>query len=92
MKSIIEFQNSVFREGVNITVRKGTKWINKNPSNIIVLDKYIKKFNKLTTTELQLLHDSELSNYFKLLKEMKKYYLKFTENSVITVIWFILDK
>jgi len=88
----ILFESMKFRKGKNVTVRFGEKWLYFNPINLDVLCKYSKRFKELTKQELKYLHDIKLSNRKRLLKEMKLYYSKFNENSLITVIWFNIDK
>jgi len=92
MKETIEFKNMIFRKGFNITIRKGKKWMKKNISNINIILKQVKLFKDINNTELRYLHDHRLNTKKKLLKEMQKYYSNFTENSLITVIWFTIDK
>lgn len=92
MKSKILFQSMKFINGLNTTVRFGEKWMYFSPSNIDVLCKYSKRFNELTSKELKHLHDSSINTRSKLFKQMKLYYPKFKKTSLITVIWFYIDK
>ena len=92
MDKVIFFESFVFSKGLNVTVRRGTKWMQDNPMNIDVTERYTKRFKDLHEIELHSLHDKKLTIYSSLLQTMKQYYPDFREDEVVTIIWFRVDK
>lgn len=90
MSNIIFFDTMKFRKGVNVTVRRGKKWMQKDPINIDVVGKRLMQFKclSLSPEEIKNLHDSDINNYEQLLELMQKLYDDFCEDEEVTVIWF----
>lgn len=102
---ILKFNNPIFHNGYNITVRLGYKWYDEPSAFILNPEK--NKFTFVSLTAYKFFHFSELENYASsllinehdpscrtyegLLKCMKETYKDFHEDSPVTVIGFHLD-
>lgn len=98
----LEFTNPVFHEGVNITVRRGTKW---SDNSVIPFIKFgqnsrkaletsyrrVIKFNELTDADLVFEHDPKCRTVDGLAEVLKEVYPTFTREDTVTIIYFILN-
>ena len=92
----LKFNNSIFNEGINLTVRNGIKWAFVKSAFIaylgypIELHRQIFKFSDLKNYSELLLdeHDPECRTYDGLLSVMKETYPDFNEDNIVTLIWF----
>lgn len=92
------FRNPIFKAGRNVTVRKGTYWINSEKANILI-DNVMKtvdiktrtmQFRDLTVGMLRDEHNPICRTLAGLYLEMCGMYKDFTRYSVITIISFKL--
>ena len=93
------FNNPVFHDGINCTVRHGYKWANLRIGEEILLngDKrasvkklLICRFNEIKEKDISCEHDPECRTIDGLLSTLSKLYSNFSNNSVVTVIYFEL--
>ncbi|MEK7191970.1 MAG: hypothetical protein AAB646_00440 [Patescibacteria group bacterium] len=99
------FQNPVFHQGLNVTVRNGDKWMRPNVgdklsiketgkdaviSEGVVIGKALLPIRLVPETLLQYEHDPSCRNLTGLLTEMKRVYPDFSEDSLVTVLLFNL--
>ncbi len=97
------FQNPVFNDGLNVTVRNGDKWMKANIGDTLILKETGKpeeiKRAKLIGKGLfpailvpqDLLsseHDPACRNVFGLVEEMKRIYEGFQDSNLVTVLLF----
>lgn len=93
----LKFNNPVFHSGVNVTVRRGLKWIFEDCAIVsdqnAALNHQPFKFSDLKNFPEFLLkeHDPECRTYEGLLKIMKETYNNFDENEAVTVVWFTIN-
>lgn len=97
---LLEFKNPIFHDGVNITVRHGDKWNGVRQariqlggghvSNRVDLHTRLIKFSDLTDSELHFEHDPSCRTVAGLAEELKRVYPEFTEESMVTVVTFLL--
>jgi len=96
---IIHFNNPVFHDGINCTVRRGYKWADLKIGEEILLngDKraivkklLICRFNEIKEKDISCEHDPECRTIDGLLSTLSKLYSNFSNNSVVTVIYFEL--
>lgn len=97
----LRFNNFTFKEGVNITVRRGNKWYNYGTGPVILYDNQTGEtemgfihtvtnvpFKAVKHIELQNEHDPQCRTYKKLLKVMQETYDDFQEGEYVTVVRF----
>jgi hypothetical protein len=87
------FNNPVFHAGINLTVRRGTKWDGIKEAYIEDVGiREIKtrsfRFFDLDDTDLKNEHDASCRDYQGLLKEMRQVYPGFSENEIVTLVEF----
>lgn len=97
---LIEFSNPVFKNGVNLTVRRGTKWHGVDRAFIqlsdfirhgtVALATEVKVFNELTDVDLIDEHDPSCRTVEGLAAEMKRVYPEFEVTDEVTLVKFIL--
>lgn len=97
----LKFMNPVFREGINITVRRGVKWcgteneevsiINTqykiNKKGKIILTK-CKRFKDIKDSDIEDEHDPVCRTFEGLYKVMKKTYPEFGKDEIVTIVKF----
>lgn len=98
---LLEFSNPVFKNGVNLTVRRGTKWHMVDMAYVqlggehrhgpVILTTEIKKFNELIDVELRDEHDPSCRTVEGLAVEMKRVYPEFEVTDEVTLVKFILN-
>ena len=100
----IDFLHPEFHIGINSTVRLGTRYVEldenlelyktgeEEPVAYGMVTKYLVcNFNNLTDEDIMYQHDEETMNYDGLYKAMERAYGdKFSEDSVVTVIYFLI--
>ena len=97
------FKNPVFKPGLNVTVRRGTKWNFGAKSGVVIKDTFDKMglpiavvtietfaciFRDLVDEDVANEHDPECQRVQGLLDVMKRVYPGFTESEVVTVVSF----
>ena len=98
------FVNPVFNEeGLNVTVRAGDKWMEANVGDELIckdtdtyevlrratiVGKAYIPCDLISETWLKFEHDPNCMDYPGLFRVMKEVYPNFTENSLVTVIFF----
>jgi len=96
----LKFVNPTFRNGFNVTVRFGTKWLNQRSALIQVAPEYKRvvtletvsvQFNKIDPSYLMFEHDESCRTLEGLSKVMKQLYPEFTDESIVTVAIFHLN-
>lgn len=97
---LLEFSNPVFHDGVNVTVRRGTKWLGVHNAYVdlggkfctgpVVLHTRAVPFNELTDSDVQNEHDPSCRTVAGLATEMKRVYPEFSESDTVTLATFIL--
>lgn len=102
MKELL-FKNYVFRDGTNLTVRRGNrvdqlksgteiclKPSDRSANRKAMLGNLIcKLFREITAWEIQFEHDPNCQTYGGLLKVMKEFYPGFKENEYVTLVFFM---
>ena len=95
----IHFSNPVFHDGINCTVRRGYKWANLRIGEEILLngDKrasvkklLICRFNEIKERDISCEHDPECRTIDGLFNTLSKVYPNFSNNSIVTIIYFKL--
>lgn len=107
MEHELLFSNPVFHDGVNVTVRKGDKWMKANVGDTLLIketgkNQQIAKGTLVGQAYLPLLlipevwltfeHDPGCRNRAGLLAELKKNYPNVTKDTWVTVLLFKLEK
>lgn len=106
MEHEIFFQNPVFQNGINVTVRYGTKWMEKSEigdtltiketgkKDIIAKGLIINKdafvANQIKDGLLEFEHDPACRNIDGLLEELKRVYPDFINIDIVTVLFFVI--
>lgn len=101
---ILVFDNPEFNEGLNLTVRRGTRWANEVGTTILIKDLYdnvigeatimavsVKRFVDLTDDDLELEHDPNDRTVLGLAQTMQQIYRRFNPDSpdeLVTLIFF----
>ena len=97
MKREMLFQTAVFKDGVNLTVRRGLKWADLKGREFLYTDGVIqcfaekvkvKRFKDISDDELRLEHDKLCENRDNLLEVMKRLYPGFDSNEIVTLVFF----
>lgn len=99
------FQNPIFHEGLNVTVRDGHKWENKYDDEVVevqledtqgkvygtakLVGAVSCKFYDVKDTWLQLEHDPDCKTLAGLFKAMQSAYPDFEMNDPVTVLFFV---
>jgi hypothetical protein len=100
----LRFDRPVFRAGINVTVRRGTKWADlakkgpveflDNQTNRVIgkstLQAVVMKFADLHDSDLVNEHDPACRNYYGLLNAMRDVYPDFSERELVTIVSFFL--
>jgi len=95
----IHFNNPVFHDGINCTVRRGYKWANLKIGEEILLNgdrrAIIKKllicrFNEIEKKDILCEHDPKCRTIDGLFDVLSEIYSGFSNNSVVTIIYFKL--
>lgn len=92
------FENPEFHPGVNLTVRRGTKWNTEKKAILadlagkeygeVVLDSRVFRFCDLNESDLALEHDANCRTGHGLFKVMKKLYPSFDVRELVTLVTF----
>lgn len=83
-KKKLKFSNPVFHKGLNLTVRRGTKWASEEFERVIV-----KRFCDIEPSEIKCEHDPKCRTKQGLLKELKRVYENFSEKEIVTLVYFV---
>jgi hypothetical protein len=97
------FASPVFKQGINLTVRRGDRWSNEkgnivhvcDKSGNILFDTEIKscrtmKFSEITDDILVHEHEPSCRTVSGLLESMKQCYPGFSETDTVTMVYFLL--
>lgn len=97
---LLEFSNPVFNDGINVTVRRGTKWNGVDMAYVqlggthrhgpVILHTRSIEFNKLTDADVMHEHDPSCRTVAGLAVEMKRVYPEFAETDVVTLVTFMM--
>ncbi len=96
---ILEFQNPVFHDGFNLTVRRGIKWsyedqaiVNFGPKHYAVVNlmTVVKRFDEINDYDLVYEHDPICRTVDGLAKVMKEVYHEFERTDMVTLAVFYL--
>lgn len=92
------FSNKIFHSGLNITVRRGTKWHGTKSAWIDLgegikifcdhIHTQVKCFNDLNDLDLE--HDPECRTWYGLLKVMLEVYPDFSTDEEVTLVYFFM--
>jgi len=95
----IHFNNPIFHDGINCTVRHGYKWADLKIGEEILLNGVKKavvkkllicRFNELKKMDISCEHDPKCRTIDGLFNIISEVYPNFSNNSVVTVIYFKL--
>ena len=95
----IHFNNPIFHDGINCTVRHGYKWADLKIGEEILLNEIrravvkkllICRFGELKKRDLSCEHDPNCRTVDGLFNALSEIYPGFSNNSVVTVIYFKL--
>lgn len=97
---LLEFSNPVFKDGVNLTTRRGRKWHGVDMAFIqlggthtfgpAILATRVLPFNEVTDADLKNEHDPSCRTVEGLAIEMKRVYPEFELTDEVTLVEFIL--
>lgn len=97
---LLQFSNPVFNDGINVTVRHGTKWKDEDRAYVqlggthrhgpVILHTRSVEFNKLTDADVMHEHDPSCRTVEGLAAELKRVYPTFVETDVVTLVVFML--
>lgn len=97
---LLKFSNPVFNDGINVTVRHGTKWLGVSSAVIDLGGNFTTSptalhtrsiaFNKLTDADVANEHDPSCRTVAGLAAEMKMVYPEFIETDIVTLATFLL--
>ena len=96
---IIHFNNPVFHDGINCTVRRGYKWANlrigeeillNGEKRAIVKKLLICRFDEIEKRDISCEHDSKCRTIDGLFNTLSELCPNFSNNSIVTVIYFEL--
>jgi len=101
---VMKFQNPIFRKGLMQTTRKGTEWArgtnghvricngkNKFIGGIWIVYSHSLKFKDVMDEEIQMNHDPECQTREGLFNAMKTFYPDFSEDDVVSLVYFVGD-
>ena len=107
MEHELLFTNPAFNEDINVTVRRGTKWVEKSKigDNLNIketgkdesiakgriLDLDTFKANEIPEIYLGLEHDPSCRDITGLLNELRRVYPGFKDDETVTVIMFMIS-
>lgn len=95
------FLNPVFHDGINLTVRRGEKWMDRSITPYVTIDgievelpqvvrRYV-RFSNLTDDDLHYEHDPQCRTVEGLEKELKRIYEGFHRDEMVTLLYFNLS-
>lgn len=93
-KMILEFENENFKDGTNLTVRRGVKWagikeaVLKSGEDLTITKTVVIPFKDLADIDLVQEHDPGCRKVKALLKVMKAVYPGFDEREIVTLVFF----
>jgi len=96
---IIYFNNPVFHDGINCTVRRGYKWADLKIGEEILLNGdrravvkklLISRFKEIRKEDILCEHDPECRTIDGLFNALSEIYPGFSNNSIVTIIYFKL--
>ena len=97
---LLEFSNPVFKDGINLTTRRGRKWHGVDMAYIQLGGEYrfgpailatrVLPFNEVTDADLKNEHDPSCRTVEGLAVEMKRVYPEFDLTDEVTLVEFIL--
>jgi hypothetical protein len=105
MMKTIEFKNPEFRRGLQVTVRRGRKWLDLivgevvklvdtagkiKPRTAEVVGVMCCRFHDIPQGTLDLEHDPQCVDRYVLLDEMRRCYEGFEPWEVVTVVFFMV--
>lgn len=98
---LLEFSNPVFHDGVNLTVRRGRKWLGERYANVqlgggfttnkVRLHTKTVVFSSLVDADVLYEHDPSCRTVEGLARELKRVYPEFSETDEVTLVTFILE-
>jgi len=98
---ILKFQNPIFHDGINCTVRRGYKWTNLKIGETILLNGERKatiekvsvlRFKDIKVKDIKHEHDPKCRTTNGLFKVLSSIYPDFGVDTVVTIIYFkIID-
>lgn len=92
------FCNPVFRSGLNVSVRRGTKWAGRERADIsghgvVNLRTKILRFMDIEESDIEFEHDPACSTLDGLFDEMRTVYgPDFDSREIITLVYFEIEK
>ena len=99
---ILKFKNHVFKEGINITVRRGVKWANESKAQIeaeenqvtrpVPIRTYVMRFKDLNEIMIANEHDPKCRKVDGLLEVMKNVYPGFDPKEIVTIVEWDNDR
>ena len=84
----LKFNNKTFQEGINLTVRRGTKWETQDADNVNIVARVVMKFSDIKDYDLYHEHDKSCRTVKGLLRAMKNTYSDFDINELVTLVYF----
>ncbi len=96
----LKFTNPTFRDGENVTIRRGVEWCGYTGNFVVrnqagemlaegvVISASAKRFTDVKKREVDLMHDPELNNFFRVINFLEKCYPNFDQHEIVTVIRF----
>lgn len=98
---VMYFENPEFNDGINLTVRRGTKWDQfrgdmylqgvekESPNNVgTIIETKVMRFEDIQKEDLELEHDSRCRDYEGLLECMREVYDDFDVYEIVTLVYF----
>ena len=87
------FRNPVFREGKNVTVRRGIKWSLETEAyikniGIVELSSVVIRAADIMNEMIEFEHDPSCRNRYGLINELRRIYPGFNENEIVTILSF----
>ena len=98
---VIHFNNPMFHDGINCTVRRGYKWADlkigeeillNGDNRAIVRKLLICRFNEIKRRDISCEHDSKCRTIDGLFNTLSEIYPNFSNNSIVTIIYFELNE
>ncbi|MDD1672228.1 MAG: hypothetical protein LUO82_04440 [Methanomicrobiales archaeon] len=106
-KPVLLFTTYQFRNGTNLTVRRGIQWASKitvgdtiwlqgreggKRQKALVTGLKLKRFRDIREQELSVEHDPQCRSWNDLVATMKKLYADFDELEIVTMIYFTTNE
>ena len=96
----LKFKKPSFRDGENVTIRRGVEWCGYTGKFVVqneagellgegqVISASAKRLTDVKKREVELLHDGDLKDFFKLIRFLEGCYPNFDQHEIVTVIRF----